>query len=207
MGFSRQECWSGLPFPSPGDRSNPKIEPRAHCRQILYCLSRSPGHFCICIYIFRASQVTPANAEDSGDMGSIPGSGTSPIGVSGNPLQYSCLGNSHGQRSLVGYSPWGHTVRHDGATEHICMSAWPSQHNTLIQSYLGEFLAVQWLGFHSVTAEGPVEELRSHKLYGVPSPFAKRLIKMTNHEGKRINFLEMIFIIKKKKNIKTYGKI
>ena len=27
----------------------------------------------------------------------------------GNPLQYSCLENSwHGQRSLVGYSPWGH---------------------------------------------------------------------------------------------------
>ena len=25
-----------------------------------------------------------------------------------NPLQYSCLGKSHGQRSLVGYSPWGH---------------------------------------------------------------------------------------------------
>ena len=25
-----------------------------------------------------------------------------------NPLQYSCLENSHGQRSLVGYSPWGH---------------------------------------------------------------------------------------------------
>ena len=26
----------------------------------------------------------------------------------GNPLQYSCLENPHGQRSLVGYSPWGH---------------------------------------------------------------------------------------------------
>ena len=26
----------------------------------------------------------------------------------GNPLQYSCLENSHGERSLVGYSPWGH---------------------------------------------------------------------------------------------------
>ena len=25
----------------------------------------------------------------------------------GNPLQYSCLENPHGQRSLVGYSPWG----------------------------------------------------------------------------------------------------
>ena len=25
----------------------------------------------------------------------------------GNPLQYSCLEKSHGQRSLAGYSPWG----------------------------------------------------------------------------------------------------
>ena len=28
MGFSRQEYWSRLPFPSPGDRPNPGIEPR-----------------------------------------------------------------------------------------------------------------------------------------------------------------------------------
>ena len=27
MGFSRQECWCGLPFPSPGDVPNPGIEP------------------------------------------------------------------------------------------------------------------------------------------------------------------------------------
>ena len=27
MGFSRQEYWSGLPFPSPGDLSEPGIEP------------------------------------------------------------------------------------------------------------------------------------------------------------------------------------
>ena len=26
----------------------------------------------------------------------------------GNPLQYSCLENPHGQRSLAGHSPWGH---------------------------------------------------------------------------------------------------
>ena len=31
-----------------------------------------------------------------------------PLEDRGNPLQYSCLNNSHGQRSLVGYSPWGH---------------------------------------------------------------------------------------------------
>ena len=29
MGFSRQEYWSGLPFPSPGNRPNPGIEPRS----------------------------------------------------------------------------------------------------------------------------------------------------------------------------------
>ena len=29
-------------------------------------------------------------------------------GGHGNPLQYSCLENPHGQRSLVGYSPWSH---------------------------------------------------------------------------------------------------
>ena len=27
IGFSRQECWSGLPFPSPGDLPDPGIEP------------------------------------------------------------------------------------------------------------------------------------------------------------------------------------
>ena len=27
VGFSRQEYWSGLPFPSPGDLPNPRIEP------------------------------------------------------------------------------------------------------------------------------------------------------------------------------------
>ena len=35
----------------------------------------------------------PANAGDIKDMGSIPGSGRSPGGGSGNPLQYSCLEN------------------------------------------------------------------------------------------------------------------
>ena len=43
-----------------------------------------------------------------GDLGLIPGLGRSPGEGHGNPLQYSCLENLHGQRSLVGYSPWGH---------------------------------------------------------------------------------------------------
>ena len=48
-----------------------------------------------------------ANAEDRRDMGLIPGSGKSPGGGHGYLPQYSCLENSHGQRSLVGYSPEG----------------------------------------------------------------------------------------------------
>ena len=39
---------------------------------------------------------------------SVPGLGRSPGGGHRNPLQYSCLENSHGQSSLVGCSPWGH---------------------------------------------------------------------------------------------------
>ena len=48
-----------------------------------------------------------ANAGDTGDVGSIPGSGRSPGGGNGNPLQY-LPGKPHGQRSLEGYSPCGH---------------------------------------------------------------------------------------------------
>ena len=49
----------------------------------------------------------PASAGDTRDVGLIPGSGRPPGVGNGNPLQYSCLENSHGQKSLVGYSPWG----------------------------------------------------------------------------------------------------
>ena len=41
-----------------------------------------------------------------GDLGLIPALGRSPGGGHGNPLQYSCLENPHGQKSLMGYSPW-----------------------------------------------------------------------------------------------------
>ena len=50
----------------------------------------------------------PGSARDSRDAGLIPGLGRSPGGRRGNPLQYSCLENPHGHRSLVGYSLGGH---------------------------------------------------------------------------------------------------
>ena len=46
MGFSRQECWSGLPFPSPGDLPDPGIEPRSPSLQAdALPPSEPPGKF------------------------------------------------------------------------------------------------------------------------------------------------------------------
>ena len=47
------------------------------------------------------------------DAGLIPGSGRSPGKENSCPLQYSGLENPPKQRSLAGYSPWGHRAGHD----------------------------------------------------------------------------------------------
>ena len=44
MGFSRQEYWSGLPFPSPGDLPNPGIEPGSPTLQTGALLSEPPNN-------------------------------------------------------------------------------------------------------------------------------------------------------------------
>ena len=46
------------------------------------------------------------SACSGGDMGSISRLERFPGGGHGNPLQYSCLENPHGQRSLASYSLW-----------------------------------------------------------------------------------------------------
>ena len=43
MGFSRQEYWSGLPFPSPGEIPNPGIEPRFPALQANSLPTKPPG--------------------------------------------------------------------------------------------------------------------------------------------------------------------
>ena len=75
---------------------------------------RKPS-ICIWVFIFVYTVIHfPGDSDgkestcNEGDLDSIPGFRRSPGGGTGNPLQYSCLENPHGQRSLTGYSLWGH---------------------------------------------------------------------------------------------------
>ena len=56
---------------------------------------------------FPGGSVGKESTCNEGDLGSILGLGKSPGGGHDNPFQYSHLENTHGQRNLVGYSPWG----------------------------------------------------------------------------------------------------
>ena len=118
VGFSRQEYWSGFPFPSPGHLPNPGIEPGSPALQAGSLPSEPPGKYLHrkllqinnkiikqlqkCTFLSKNKDVTlfpqvvknsPANARDTRDMGSNPGSGGCPGEGNGHPLQYSCLGN------------------------------------------------------------------------------------------------------------------
>ena len=103
MGFPRQECWSELPFPSPGDLPNPGIKP-------FFCISRQSP----------ALQLDSLLTESVGDglpvqeTGSIPGLGKSSGEGNGNPLQYFCLVNPMGRwawKTLVhGVTRVGHNI-------------------------------------------------------------------------------------------------
>ena len=48
MGFSRQEYWSGLPFPSPGDLPHPRMEARSPALQADSLPSEPPAKPCVC---------------------------------------------------------------------------------------------------------------------------------------------------------------
>ena len=81
--FSRQEYWSGLPFPFPGVFLTQGSIPRLLlCRWILHLLSHGT-----------VVRNLPANAGGARDLGSIPGLGRCFGEGNGKTLQYSCLEN------------------------------------------------------------------------------------------------------------------
>ena len=70
------------------------------------------------------------SACNAGDLGSTPRLGRSPRGEHGNPLQYSCLENPHGQWCLVGYSPWG--CKESDMIEQLSTAQWLHAHALFI---------------------------------------------------------------------------
>ena len=69
------------------------------------------------------------SACNAGDPGSIPGLGRSPGEGHSNPLQYSCLENPHGQRSLVGYGSWWGAG--EGVSQRVGLD-WTTKHKAQI---------------------------------------------------------------------------
>ena len=79
---------------------------------LLYNAMGSIESFSLCWSIvdleFSGSSAGKESTCNAGDPTLIPGLGRSPGGEHGSPLPYSCLQNPHGQRSLLGCSPWRH---------------------------------------------------------------------------------------------------
>ena len=82
------------------------------------------------------------SAWNVGDPGLIPGLGRSPGGGNDNLLQYSCLENPPGQRSLVGYSPWDLKELDMTATKHIAQPPIPQN----LKSQVKEFSTFLYMG-------------------------------------------------------------
>ena len=64
---------------------------------------------------------------NAADLGSVPGLRICAGGGHGNPCQYFCLENPHGQRCLVGYSPWDHKESDTAeflSTAHLFYKGW-----------------------------------------------------------------------------------
>ena len=103
MGFSRQEYWSGLPFPSPQTSCNislsqgPVFNNGLQTSQVEQWLKT------------KKKKNPPANEGDGRNIGSIPWSGRSPRVGNGNSVHCSCLKNSMNREA------WWTTVH--GATK------------------------------------------------------------------------------------------
>ena len=143
MGFPRQEYWSGLPSPSPGiGLRSPAF--KAHQFNLgtsqVVLMVKNPA----------------ANAGDTGDSSLIPGSGQSPGGRNGNPLQNSCLENPMDRRA------WWATV-HGVAEKGTCLSMRAHTHtctHTHTHRHTHTEFNLRW--FHLIASAGIFFHVRSH---------------------------------------------
>ena len=136
MGFSRQEYWSGLPFPPPGNFPNPGIKRRIPAAPPLHPDSFTaeplgkPSEWALLVKDKVRTSLVVQWEESTCQYrgrGFDPWVRKIPWRRAWQPTPVFLPGESHGQRSLGGYSPWGHKrVRHDLATEntHVYQEQW-----------------------------------------------------------------------------------
>ena len=141
IGFSRQEYWSGLPFPSPGDLPDPGIEPGSSALQVDSLPSEPPGE-CVC---WRGGEwlnhrATPTNGCSSRRRTSIrnhfPGLKFEVTRLAFGPERASqrlLLGDSWPQRRVTALPPGGnpgsseHHACHPRTGKSAPYGAWPRQ--------------------------------------------------------------------------------
>ena len=97
MGFSRQEYWSGLPCPPPGELPNPGTEPRSPTLQADSLLSEPPGHYHITGNIMSTSMLLPTFSFLYCFWGSQPHSG---LCMSSSPRRFPSLSISRDSSEL-----------------------------------------------------------------------------------------------------------
>ena len=121
MGFSRQEYWSGLPFPFPGNLPNAGIKPSPPALADGFFITEPPGkqtlvhglnyyyYFCrICINLGLSWWLSDKESScQYRRCGFNPWVRKMPRRRKWQPTPVFLPGESPGQRSLVGYSPWG----------------------------------------------------------------------------------------------------
>ena len=121
LGFPRQEYWSGLPFPSPGDLSNPETKLESPALTGRFFTTEPPGkpipesvkeacNLYICmsrIHGLPGGSLVKNSPANTGVLGLVPGPGSS-WRRKRQPILSLLPGKSHGQRRLGGHSPRGH---------------------------------------------------------------------------------------------------
>ena len=156
MKFLRQEYWSGLPCPSPGDLPDPGIEPMSPALAVRFFTTEPPGKLLLFLWfsLLRAQGAVLLIRETSSGLmtwlfylvaedtqvgkdlgpwlrwericlqcrrlGFNPWVRKIPCRREWQPAPVFLPGESHGQRSLVSYCPWGH--KESDTTEPLTLS-------------------------------------------------------------------------------------
>ena len=143
MGFSRQEYWSGLLCPPPGDLPDPRDWT---CVSHVSCISR----------LGSLPLVAPGKP-----FLILVGSKSLRWRRQWHPTPVLLPGKSHGQRSLVGCSPWGHKgVGHDWATS---LSLFTFHFHTLEKEMATHSSTLSWR-IPGMAEPGGLQSMGSHRV-------------------------------------------